>query len=274
MPDSSNAENSNAAASSPNRGSGHLFETSSVNEKEIAKFAAMAEDWWAPKGKFAPLHKLNPTRLRYIKDQIAMLKPVSAEGVGDLSGLKILDIGCGGGLVCEPLSRLGAKVTGLDATFESIEAAKIHRDQMGLEITYLHDTAEALAENQRETFDVVLALEIIEHVDDPAGFVKTCAKLVRPGGKLIMSTLNRTAKAYFMSILAAEYLLRWLPVGTHEFQKFLTPEEVSGFMLEAGLEPQAPDGLKYELLGQAWQLSSDASVNYFVTAQKMYKSST
>lgn len=240
----------------------------SVDSTEIAKFEAMAAEWWDPRGKFAPLHAMNPVRLDYITAQIAAEFGHELKENKPFAQLRVADIGCGGGLLSEPLSRLGARVTGVDAGAENIAVAELHASQMGLKIDYRATTAEAL-EDAGERFDAVIAMEIVEHVADPAAFLATCAALLRPGGLLIVSTLNRTAKSFGAAIIGAEYLLGWLPRGTHDWRRFLTPDELAAMISEAGLEVVDRKGMVYDPLRDHWQLSDrDLSVNYAAVAVK------
>ncbi len=232
--------------------------STSVVDEEIQNFRKDSAKWWDESGPFATLHKLNPVRMEFI------LNAVKAHfGAEAPSGLAVLDIGCGGGLVCEPMARLGAQVTGIDADENAIVTAKAHSDEMGLKISYQSCAAETLAE-KGETFDVVLALEIIEHVNDPAGFLGTCAKLLKPGGTLIVSTLNRTPKSYALGIIAAERILRWVPQGTHDWKKFIRPSELSKYGRAHGMQMKSLQGLIYHPLRAEFTLSkTDLDVNYF-----------
>ncbi|WP_138466463.1 bifunctional 2-polyprenyl-6-hydroxyphenol methylase/3-demethylubiquinol 3-O-methyltransferase UbiG [Poseidonocella sp. HB161398] len=240
---------------------------STVDPQEIAKFEAMAAEWWDPSGKFKPLHMMNPCRLDYIIGQIAAEFGRDRRRPRAFEGLKVLDIGCGGGLLCEPLARLGAEVTGADAAERNIPVAKLHAEQSGLEIDYRHTTAEAIAEGG-ERFDVVLAMEVVEHVADPQEFLTVCAGLAKPGGLVIVSTLNRNAKSYLMAIVGAEQIMRWLPKGTHDWAKFITPDELCAQLSEAGLDPVDRKGFVFNPLGWSWSISDrDLSVNY-VTASR------
>lgn len=236
-----------------------------VDESEIAKFEAMAAEWWDPNGKFKPLHMLNPCRLDYITSQIA------AEFGRDLSeslpfnGLRILDIGCGGGLLSEPMARLGAKVIGADAAGGNLPVARIHAEQSGLEIDYRHTTAEALAE-AGERFDVVLNMEVVEHVADPLSYLTACHDLLKSGGLHLCSTINRNPKSYAVAILGAEVIMRWLPKGTHEWKKFITPDELQNLLEDAGLNVVDKKGFVFNPVLWSWSISDrDLSVNY-VTA--------
>jgi 2-polyprenyl-6-hydroxyphenyl methylase/3-demethylubiquinone-9 3-methyltransferase len=237
---------------------------STVDEGEIERFSRIAEEWWDPNGKFAPLHRLNPTRLGYIRDRAAghwQRDPLSGS---PLQGLSLLDIGCGGGLLCEPMARLGAAVTGIDAAQRNIATARLHAEGQGLAIDYRETTAEALAAEGRQ-FDIVLALEIIEHVADVDLFLRSCGHLTKPGGLVFLSTLNRTAKAWALAIAGAEYLLRWLPRGTHDWKKFLKPSEVVRGLRSGGVETQEIVGVVYSPLSRAWSLNKrDLDVNYML----------
>ncbi|WEF23799.1 bifunctional 2-polyprenyl-6-hydroxyphenol methylase/3-demethylubiquinol 3-O-methyltransferase UbiG [Paracoccus sp. S3-43] len=240
----------------------------SIDPAEIAKFEAMAAEWWDPRGKFRPLHLMNPVRLDYIATQIAAEFGRDRRGLRPFEGLRVLDIGCGGGLVAEPMARLGAEVTGADAAQGNIAVARTHAEGQGLAIDYRAATAEALAaEGQR--YDVVLALEIVEHVADPAAFVATCRDLLRPGGIAILSTLNRTARSFGAAILAAEWILRWLPRGTHDWNRFITPDELAAMAAGAGLAVAERRGMVFNPVSFAWRLSErDLSVNYILTARR------
>ena len=239
-----------------------------VDAGEIAKFEAMAAEWWDPRGKFKPLHMLNPCRLDYITRQIA------AEFDRDLStkrpfeGLRLLDIGCGGGLLCEPMARLGARVVGADAAERNIPVAQVHAEQSGLDIDYRHTTAEAMVADGEE-FDVVLNMEVVEHVADPQAYLDACQRLLKPGGLHICSTINRNAKSFIMAIVGAENVMRWLPKGTHEWQKFITPDELFAMIEAAGLNPVDRKGFVFNPISWTWSLSArDLSVNYVTAAVK------
>lgn len=235
---------------------------------EIARFARLAEQWWDERGPFRPLHQINPTRLTYIRDRLCAHFGREPKAPRSLNGLSVLDIGCGGGLVAEPLTRLGASVTGIDPAPETIAAAKAHADAAGLDIGYEATTAEALAEAKR-SFDAVLLLEVVEHVPDVPVFLKRLAPLIAQDGVMILSTLNRTFKAYALAIVGAEYILRWLPQGTHQWDRFVTPEELKAALKDAGLALSDTTGMVYDPLDDRWSLSPDTDVNYFATATRM-----
>lgn len=239
--------------------------STSIDPAEVAKFEAMAADWWDPHGKFKPLHMLNPCRLDYITSQIAAEFDRDLTGPKPFEGLRLLDIGCGGGLLSEPMARLGATVIGADAAPRNIPVAQIHAQQSGLEIDYRHTTAEDLAA-AGERFDVVLNMEVIEHVADPQAFLIACHDLLKPGGLMICSTLNRNPKSYAMAIVGAEVVMRWLPKGTHDWAKFITPDELYALIRGAALDPVDRKGMVFNPLLWRWSLSDrDLSVNY-VTA--------
>lgn len=238
-----------------------------VNDAEIAKFTAMAEEWWDPKGKFKPLHKFNPVRLSYIRDNLVAHFGRDTTVMRPLEGLKIVDIGCGGGLLCEPLTRLGASVTGVDAAERNIAIARIHAEKSGLDIDYRATTSEALVA-AGEKFDVVLNMEVVEHVDNVPLYMKSCADLVAPGGLMFTATLNRTARAYALAILGAEYVLRWLPKGTHDWKKFLTPDEIRSLITRNGLNVIEGKGVTFNPIADEWRLSEDMAVNYMLLAQR------
>ena len=239
--------------------------TDSRDPSEIAKFEAMAAEWWDPKGKFKPLHMMNPIRLGYITTQIATEFGRDLKAPRPFEGLRLLDIGCGGGLLSEPMARLGAQVVGADAAPKNIEVARLHADQVGLDIDYRAETAEALLA-AGESFDSVLAMEIVEHVAEPPAFVQACHDLLRPGGVLVMSTLNRTARSFAAAIVGAEWVMRWLPKGTHEWSRFITPEELAAMMQASGLKVVDRRGMVFNPLSWGWSLSDrDMSVNYAAT---------
>jgi 2-polyprenyl-6-hydroxyphenyl methylase/3-demethylubiquinone-9 3-methyltransferase len=240
-----------------------------VDEAEIRRFSALADQWWNPRGKFRPLHKFNPVRLAYIKSQLCSHFGRDERSATALTDLRVLDIGCGGGLLSEPLARLGATVTGADASATNIEVAKLHAATSGLTIDYRATTAEAIA-GPGETFDVVLAMEIVEHVSDVDLFLQECARMVRPGGLLLVATLNRTPKSFALAILGAEYVLRWLPVGTHDWSKFVKPSEVVTAVEDAGLSVIDKTGVTFNPLLDRWSLNArDLDVNYMVLAGRI-----
>ncbi|MDD9717998.1 bifunctional 2-polyprenyl-6-hydroxyphenol methylase/3-demethylubiquinol 3-O-methyltransferase UbiG [Dinoroseobacter sp. PD6] len=239
--------------------------TQTVDTSELAKFEAMAAEWWDPMGKFRPLHLMNPVRLDYITRQIAAEYGRDLKSPNPFKGLRILDIGCGGGLLAEPMARLGATVVGADAAEGNLPVARLHAEKSGLEIDYRHTTAEALVASG-EQFDSVLNMEVVEHVADPLAYLTACKDLLKPGGIMLCSTLNRNPKSFAMAIVGAEYVLKWLPKGTHDWRKFLTPDELTKLLEQAGLEPVDKKGMVFNPLSQQWSLSDrDLSVNY-VTA--------
>ncbi|MGZ3305747.1 MAG: bifunctional 2-polyprenyl-6-hydroxyphenol methylase/3-demethylubiquinol 3-O-methyltransferase UbiG [Asticcacaulis sp.] len=268
-----------------------LAEGFSIDQGEVARFSALAAKWWDVNGEFAPLHKFNPTRVSFIRDTCLaqfgdrLLTPTarsapSSESARDplsdsakqnrapFTGLQLLDVGCGGGLLSEPMRRMGFTVTGLDASEKNIGTARAHAAQSGLDIRYLNSTVEQLAASGEVLYDVVLCMEVIEHVTDPEAFLRTCAALVKPGGVMFCATLNRTLKAHALAIVGAEYVLRWLPRGTHDWNKFLHPEEILGFLAGTGLAADTPIGVSYNPLSGKWALSGDTSVNYMVVARR------
>ena len=241
---------------------------STVDPAEVAKFEAMAAEWWNPNGKFKPLHMLNPCRLDYITSQIASEFDRDLTTSLPFKGLRILDIGCGGGLLSEPMARLGADVVGADPATRNIPVAQMHAEQSGLTIDYRLTTAEDLA-LAGERFDVVLNMEVVEHVPDPQSFLTACQTLLKSGGLMICSTLNRNAKSFGMAIIGAEWVMRWLPKGTHDWRKFITPDELAGFITKAGLDPVDRKGMVFNPVAWSWSLSSrDLSVNYVTTSVK------
>ena len=241
---------------------------STVDPSEVAKFEAMATEWWDPAGKFKPLHMLNPCRLDYITAQIAAEFDRDLNGPTPFAGLRILDIGCGGGLLSEPMARLGADVIGADAAAGNLPVARIHAEQSGLTIDYRHDTAEALAA-AGEQFDVVLNMEVVEHVADPLTFLIACRDLLKPGGLMLCSTINRNPKSYAVAIVGAEAIMRWLPRGTHDWSKFITPDELFELLSDAGLKPVDRKGFAFNPVSWSWRISSrDLSVNYVTASLK------
>ena len=241
---------------------------STVDSREIERFSRIADEWWDPAGKFAPLHRLNPVRIAYIRDRTAahwQRDPLSGH---PLAGLSVLDIGCGGGLLCEPMARLGGSVTGLDAVERNVSVAALHAQGQGLAIDYRQGTAERLV-STGELYDLVLALEVVEHVSDVDLFLRSCGALVKPGGLLFLSTLNRTPKAWVLAIAGAEYMLRWLPRGTHDWKKFLKPSEVVRGLADGGVDAQEIVGVVYDPLRRKWSIDArDLDVNYMLYGSK------
>ena len=241
---------------------------STVDPAEVAKFEAMAAEWWNPNGKFKPLHMLNPCRLDYITSQIASEFDRDLTTPLPFAGLRVLDIGCGGGLLSEPMARLGAEVVGADPASRNIPVAQLHAEHSGLKIDYRLTTAEDLAA-AGEQFGVVLNMEVVEHVPDPQSFLTACQTLLKPGGLMICSTLNRNAKSFGMAIIGAEWVMRWLPKGTHDWRKFITPDELADFIRKAGLDPVDRKGMVFNPVAWSWSLSSsDLSVNYVTASVK------
>tara|TARA_Y100000591_G_scaffold305603_1_gene303315 strand:- start:160 stop:882 length:723 start_codon:yes stop_codon:yes gene_type:complete len=231
----------------------------SVNKKEIEKFSKIASEWWDPEGKFKPLHKFNPIRIKYIKENIIENFKIK-NNTKPLSGVNILDIGCGGGLLSEPMSRMGANVTGIDASDKNIKIAKLHLKTSKLKINYLCSSPEKL--KSKKKFDVILNMEIVEHVDDVDFFLKACSKLLKKNGLMFIATLNKTLKSYIFAIVGAEYVLRWLPIGTHEWEKFVKPEELKKIMLKYNMSLNKLDGMNFNIVKDEWNVSKDLSVNY------------
>ncbi len=238
-----------------------------LDPEEIERFSRIADEWWDPLGKFRPLHQLNPVRLRFIRDEICRHYNRDSQAARPLEGLELLDIGCGGGLLCEPLARLGARVTGIDPAQKTIAAARAHAAEMGLEIDYRATRAEQLVE-AGEQFDIVVNMEVIEHVPDVPAFLKICSALLKPGALMLASTLNRTMKSYGLAIIGAEYIMRWLPTGTHQWQRFVTPNELEKALLDAGLADIAMTGMSYNPLTGRWHTGPDMDVNYLASAGK------
>jgi 2-polyprenyl-6-hydroxyphenyl methylase/3-demethylubiquinone-9 3-methyltransferase len=235
--------------------------SSSIDPKEVEKFSAIADEWWSESGKFKPLHKFNPVRILFIRKKIIEHFSLDKKSLAPFSGLKILDVGCGGGLISEPFARMKADVTAIDASEKNVQVAKIHAEKSQLKIDYRANSAEDLVKNG-EKFDVVLALEIIEHVADVENFIKSCAELVKPNGLLFIATMNRTAKSFLSAKIAAEYILRWLPAGTHNWKKFLKPSEINFHASRCGLDLQSLAGFSYNLLKDEWRESENLDVNY------------
>jgi 2-polyprenyl-6-hydroxyphenyl methylase / 3-demethylubiquinone-9 3-methyltransferase len=241
----------------------------SIDPAEVAKFAAMAEDWWNPNGKFKPLHKFNPTRLKFIRDTAVEHFKLTGSNSEPLQGLKLLDIGCGGGLLSEPMTRMGAKVTAVDATAPNIKTAMVHAQQVGLEIDYRYGTAEGLLAAGEGPYDIVLNMEVVEHVADAAEFLRTTARLVAPGGLMFIATINRTPRALAFAIIGAERILRWLPEGTHDYDKLVKPSEiVSALRAEPGIKLDDPIGVAYNPLMDRWSLGRDTAINYMMVARR------
>ena len=242
--------------------------SSTIDAAEVAKFEAMAAEWWDPTGKFKPLHEMNPCRLEYITRQIAAEFGRDLAKPEPFTGLRLLDIGCGGGLLSEPMARLGATVVGADVAARNIPVARIHAEQSGLQIDYRHTSAEALAE-AGEQFDVVLNMEVVEHVADPLAYLTACQQLLKPSGLMVCSTLNRNAKSFAMAIVGAEWVMRWLPKGTHDWKKFITPDELFDLIRRAGLDPVDRKGMVFNPISWRWSLSErDLSVNYVTASVK------
>ena len=237
----------------------------SVDAAEVERFSRLADDWWNPRGKFAPLHRFNPVRLAFIRDQALLRFARDQRARRPFEGLRLLDIGCGGGLLSEPMARLGFEVTSVDASERNIGAAKAHAAEMGLQINYLCSTVETLAEEGSQPFDVILNMEVIEHVADPATFLRDCARMLAPGGVMIVATLNRTAKAMALAVVGAEHVLRWLPVGTHDWKKFVRPGEIAGWLEGEEVKVEGPFGVSFNPLTGRWTQGADADVNYMMT---------
>jgi 2-polyprenyl-6-hydroxyphenyl methylase/3-demethylubiquinone-9 3-methyltransferase len=241
--------------------------TGTVDDDEVARFSRLAGEWWDARGPMAALHALNPVRLAYIRDRAAAHFGRDPKRLDSLAGLRVLDIGCGGGILCEPLARLGAAVTGADPSAENISAARHHAAQTGIAVDYRNASAEALAE-AGEIFDIVLAMEVVEHVADVGLFVRLAAAMVKPGGLMVVATLNRTVKSFALAIVGAEYILRWLPRGTHQWEKFVTPNELEIALEQSRLRVIGETGVVYDLLADRWQLSAGMDVNYMMAAEK------
>jgi len=231
----------------------------SVNKKEIEKFSNMADEWWDPQGKFKPLHKFNPIRIKYIKENIIDQFKIRNKAK-PLSGINILDIGCGGGLLSEPMCRLGANITGIDASTKNIKIAKLHANKNGLKINYICSSPEKLKISKK--FDVILNMEIVEHVDDISFFLKSCSKLLKKNGLMFVATINKTLKSYIFAIVGAEYVLRWLPIGTHEWEKFVKPQELKEILTKNNLSLKKFDGMHFNIIKDEWSITKDLSVNY------------
>ena len=232
---------------------------SSVNKKEIEKFSRMASEWWDPKGKFKPLHKFNPIRIKYIKENIINNFKIKNK-IKPLRGVNILDIGCGGGLLSEPMQRMGANVTGIDASTKNIKIAKLHAKKNKLNINYLCTSPEKLRINKK--FDVILNMEIVEHVEDIQFFLESCSKLLKKNGIMFVATINKTLKSYMFAIIGAEYVLRWLPIGTHEWEKFVNPDDLKNILKKNNLTLSRLDGMNFNIIKDEWKISKDLSINY------------
>ena len=239
---------------------------SSVNKKEIEKFSKMAAEWWDPSGKFKPLHKFNPIRIRYIKENIISSFKLKSKKK-PLDKIDILDIGCGGGLLSEPMTRLGANVTGIDASSKNIGIAKLHAKKNKLKINYLCSSPEKLKIQKK--FDVILNMEIVEHVEDINFFINSCSKLLKKNGLMFIATLNKTLKSYVFAIIGAEYVLRWLPIGTHDWEKFVRPEDLKKILSKNNLNLEKLDGMNFNIIKDEWSISSDTSINYIVKSIKL-----
>ena len=238
---------------------------SSVNKKEIEKFSKMATEWWDPKGKFKPLHKFNPIRIKYIKENIINDFKLKNK-TKPLDKINILDIGCGGGLLSEPMQRLGASVTGIDASIKNIKVAKLHAKKNKLKINYLCSSPEKLKINKK--FDVILNMEIVEHVEDVEFFLNSCSKLLKKNGLMFVATINKTLKSYIFAIVGAEYVLKWLPIGTHEWEKFIKPEDLKNILRKNNLVLNSLDGMNFNIIKDEWNISKDISVNYITKFKK------
>jgi 2-polyprenyl-6-hydroxyphenyl methylase/3-demethylubiquinone-9 3-methyltransferase len=239
---------------------------SSVNKKEIEKFSKMAAEWWDPEGKFKPLHKFNPIRIKYIKDNIIYSFKLKSKEQ-PLQKINILDIGCGGGLLSEPMARLGANVTGIDASDKNIKIAKVHAKKNKLNINYFCSSPEKL--KIKKKFDVILNMEIIEHVEDINFFIKSCSKLLKKNGLMFVATLNKTLKSYVFAIIGAEYVLRWLPIGTHDWEKFVKPEDLENILSKNNLKIEKIDGMNFDIFKDEWNISKDTSINYIAKSLKV-----
>ena len=239
---------------------------SSVKKKEIVKFSKMATEWWDPSGKFKPLHKFNPIRIKYIKENIINSFKIKTKKK-PLDKINILDIGCGGGLLSEPMTRLGADVTGIDASIKNINIAKLHAKKNNLKINYLCSSPEKLKIQKK--FDVILNMEIVEHVEDINFFINSCSKLLKKNGLMFVATLNKTLKSYMFAIIGAEYVLRWLPIGTHDWEKFVRPEDLKKILSKNNLKLEKLDGMNFNIIKDEWSVSSDTSINYIIKSIKL-----
>ena len=251
----------------PHDGTMERAQGPSIDPADVARFSAQAAEWWDPKGPFAPLHRFNPARLRFVRDRVAEHYGLNANTRAPFAGLKLIDIGCGGGLLAEPMRRMGFEVTALDASSENIGTARAHAEQVGLDIRYKASTVEQMVEAGEGPFDVVLTMEVIEHVADPEAFVRACSQLVKPGGVMIVATLNRTLKGLLLGKFVAEYVLRWVPAGTHNWKQFLKPDEIRDMLKDEPLTVTGPFGLSYDLLNDRWG-EGDSDINYMMVAIK------
>ena len=240
--------------------------STTINKEEIQKFSRLSEEWWDVNGKFKPLHMFNPIRIEYITDNIKKYFKIKKDKSHYLEGLNILDIGCGGGLICEPMARLGANVTGIDASNKNINVAKLHSKKNGLNINYLNASPESL--NDIDKFDIILNLEVVEHVENVNLYIRSCYKLLKKNGLMFTATLNRSFISYIKAIIGAEYILRWLPIGTHDWNKFIKPEELEEFLSQEKFSTWDIKGLKFNPLSNKWKKSSDLSVNYIISSFK------
>ena len=239
---------------------------STIDKKEIEKFSKLASDWWNPNGKFKPLHLFNPTRIQHIKEKLISHFSCEVNSQKPFNKLKILDIGCGGGLLCEPMSRLGAKMTGIDASKSNIEVAKLHSQEMHLDIEYINCSPEKL--NFDDKFDVILNMEVVEHVADLDLFIQNCSKLIKKNGIMFVATINKNLKSYIFAILGAEYILRWLPIGTHDWNKFLSPQDLESLASKNDFLIDETVGMKFNIFSNEWSKSNDSSVNFISTFLK------
>ena len=240
---------------------------STINKKEIEKFSELAEEWWNPNGKFAPLHKFNPLRIKFIREKLIFHFKLSPDSSEPLKNIDILDLGCGGGLLSEPMRRLGAQVTGIDASKKNIEIAKMHAKQMNLKINYINCSPEKL--NVKKKFDVILNMEVVEHVQNIEYFIQNCSKIINKNGIMFIATINRTLKSYLQAIIGAEYILRWLPIGTHNWDNFFKPSELKNITEKNGFSNTNLVGIKFSPVTQQWKQSADVSVNYISTYTKI-----
>lgn len=245
-----------------------IAEGASIDPEDVARFSAQASEWWDARGPFAPLHRFNPARLRFIRNKAAQRFGRDTKARAPFAGLRLIDIGCGGGLIAEPMRRMGFEVTAVDASSENIDTARVHASEQGLDIAYRAATAEQMEASGEGPFDVVLVLEIVEHVADPAAFLKTCSRLVAPGGMMVIATLNRTLKSLALGKVAAEYVLRWVPAGTHDWRQFLKPDEIRAMVADQPLTVSGPFGLVYDPLTDRWSESADVGINYMMIAAR------